>query len=243
MDKSQHISAFNIAQGRILCRKYEVIEKLGSGYEGEVYLIRELETDIERTAKIFFPQRNIKDKNLLFYARKLHKLRHCPIVIQYSTRETIIFRNQNVSVLISEYVEGELLSKFIQRQPGKRLQPFQAVHLLHALATGMEAIHTMGEYHGDLHSDNIILQRFGLSFGMKLVDMFYAGAPKKANIHDDTIDMIQVFYEALGGVKHYAKQPKVVKDICCGLKRSLILKKFRSAAQLKRHLETLVWDE
>lgn len=172
--KTKLIEEFKLAPGRVLAKKYEIIDLLGAGWEGEVYLIREIATGIERTAKLFFPHRNIKDKTTQFYANKLHKLRHCPIVIQYSTQETITFKNKPVTVLISEYVEGELLSDFITRQPGKRLTAFQALHLLHALAKGMECIHSMLEYHGDLHSDNIIVQRFGLSFDLKLVDMFYA---------------------------------------------------------------------
>lgn len=240
--KSNLIEEFKLASGRVLARKYEIIDLLGAGWEGEVYLIREIATNIERTAKLFFPHRNIKDRSVQFYANKLHKLRHCPIVIQYSTQESITFRNKPVTVLISEYVEGELLSDFIARQPGKRLTAFQALHLLHALAKGMECIHSMLEYHGDLHSDNIIVQRFGLSFDLKLVDMFYAGSPKKQNIHDDTVDMIHVFHEALGGAKYYAKQPREVKQICNGLKRSLILKKFRSAGQLRQYLETMEWS-
>ena len=236
------INEFKLAPGRVLSKKYEIIDLLGAGWEGEVYLIKEVATGIDRTAKLFFPHRNIKDKSAQFYANKLHKLRHCPIVIQYSTQETILFRNNPVTVLISEYVEGELLSEFIARQPGKRLTGFQALHLLHSLARGMECIHAMHEYHGDLHSDNIIVQRFGLSFDLKLVDMFYAGSPKKQNIHDDTVDMIHVFYEAIGGKKHYAKQPQEVKAIINGLKRSLILKKFKSAGQLRQYLETMHWS-
>ena len=236
------INEFKLAPGRVLSKKYEIIDLLGAGWEGEVYLIKEVATGIDRTAKLFFPHRNIKDKSAQFYANKLHKLRHCPIVIQYSTQETILFKNNPVTVLISEYVEGELLSEFIARQPGKRLTGFQALHLLHSLARGMECIHAMHEYHGDLHSDNIIVQRFGLSFDLKLVDMFYAGSPKKQNIHDDTVDMIHVFYEAIGGKKHYAKQPQEVKAIINGLKRSLILKKFKSAGQLRQYLETMHWS-
>ena len=53
--------------------------------------------------------------------------------------------------------------------------------------------------------------------------------------------MIHIFYEMIGGQKHYAKQPKAVKDIINGLKRTLILKKFRSATQLREYIETMQW--
>jgi len=240
-DTLKKLDHFNLAPGRVLARKYEVISLLGAGWEGEVYLVREVATGIERTAKIFFPQRNPRDKAVRFYAKKLHKLRHCPIVIQYSAQDHITVKGVPVTLLISEYVEGELLSQFIQRQPGKRLQPYQALHVLHALACGMESVHRIGEYHGDLHTDNIILQRYGLGFDMKLVDLFQSPSSKRTAIQDDTVEMVRIFYESIGGQKHYAKQPKAVKDIINGMKRTLILKKFRSASQLREYIETMQW--
>ncbi len=240
-DPIKKLDNFNLAPGRILARKYEVISLLGAGWEGEVYLVREVATGIERTAKIFFPQRNPRDKAVKFYAKKLHKLRHCPIVIQYSAQDHITVKGAPVTLLISEYVEGELLSQFIDRQPGKRLQPYQALHVLHALACGMECVHRIGEYHGDLHTDNIILQRYGLGFDMKLVDLFQSPSSKRTAIQDDTVEMVRIFHESIGGQKHYAKQPRAVKDIINGLKRTLILKKFRSASQLREYIENMQW--
>ncbi len=236
------IDSFNFQAGRVLARKYEVIRLLGTGWEGEVYLVSECSTGIERAAKFFFPQRNPKNKNLLFYAKKLHKLRQCPILIHYHTQDIITFKNQPIPFLVSDYVEGGLLSEFLSKQPGKRLDTFQALHLLHALAKGIENIHHLGEYHGDLHTDNVMVRRYGLGFDCKLLDMYMWGAPKKTNIHDDVVDLVRLFYDMVGGKKHYAKLPVQAKDICNGLKRTLILKKFRSAGQLREHLELLEWD-
>ncbi len=241
MAKSDIVS-FNFQAGRILARKYEVITRLGAGWEGEVYLVSECSTGIERAAKFFFPQRNPKNKNLIFYAKKLHKLRQCPILIHYHTQDIITFKNQPISFLVSDYVEGELLSEFLLNQPGKRLDTFQALHLLHALAKGIENIHHLGEYHGDLHTENVMVRRYGLGFDCKLLDMYMWGAPKTANIHDDVVDLVRLFYDIVGGKKQYAKLPSQAKDICNGLKRTLILKKFRSAGQLREHLELLDWE-
>ena len=170
--KTLRIESFDLSPGSSLTRKYEVIGKLGSGWEGEVYKIRERNTGIERAAKLFFPHRNPRNKTSKFYAQKLHKLRHCSIIIQYHTEEQITYRKTPITILVSDYVEGELLSDFLKRQPGQRLSPFQAIHLLHALAVGIEEIHLLHEYHGDLHTDNIIVSRYGLGFDLKLLDMF-----------------------------------------------------------------------
>ncbi|HEX9724055.1 MAG TPA: protein kinase [Vicinamibacteria bacterium] len=225
----------------MIARKYEVISLLGSGWEGEVYKIREKSTGIERAAKLFFPQRNVRNRTSIFYARKLHKLRHCPIVIQYYTEESIQYRGGSITVLVSEYVEGELLRDFLKRQRGKRISPFQALHLLHALVVGMESVHRLREYHGDLHPENIIVSRYGLDFDLKLLDLFHWTTPKRENIQDDICDLVRIFYDATGGATHYASQPDEVKDICCGLKRGLILDRFPTVVHLRQHLETMEW--
>ena len=118
----QTIEQFDIRPGRMLARKYEVIKRLGRGWEGEVFLMCEKNTAIERAVKLFYPQRNPRDKVASFYARKLHKLRHCPIAIQYHTSETINYRRVPITLLVSDFVEGELLSDFLARQPGGRLR-------------------------------------------------------------------------------------------------------------------------
>lgn len=239
--KDKVVDSFDLEPGRILVKKYEIISLLGSGWEGEVYRVREKTIGVERAAKFFFPQRNYHNRATKFYARKLHKLRHCPILIQYHTQENVRLRGMTVTVLLSEYVEGELLSDFLKQQTGRRLTPFEGLHLLHELATGVELIHQAREYHGDLHDDNIIVRRQGLSFNVKLVDMYNWGTPSAENIRDDVCDLIRVFYDVIGGAHFYAKHPPVVKEIVCGLKRSLIVRRFRTAGHLRRHLERMSW--
>ncbi len=237
------ISSFDFPAGRTLAKKYEVLSKLGSGWEGEVYLLRESSTGIERAAKFFFPQRNKRNKALNFYAKKLHKLRGCPALIQYHTQETIHFSGQDISFLISDYVEGEILLEFLAGQPGKRLDVFQGLHLLYSLTVAIEAIHQLTDYHGDLHPGNVIIRRRGLGFEVKLLDFFHWGVPSQVNLRDDICDVIKIFYDAIGGKARYAKQPKEVKGIVLGLKRSLILKKFRTITHLRMHLENLAWED
>jgi serine/threonine protein kinase len=241
--RNKRVFSFDLEPGTIIADKYEVIDFLGSGWEGEVYRVRERCIGIERGAKLFFPHRNDRNRATKFYARKLHKLRHCPILIQYHTQERIHFEGVPITVLVSEYVEGELLAKFLARQPGKHLTPFEGLHLLHVLACGVEKIHQAREYHGDLHDDNVIIRRLGLSFYVKLVDMYNWGAPRTENIREDVFDLVRIFYDAIGGARLYSRQPQAVKGICCGLKRYLISRKFKTAGQLRRYLETMKWDD
>ena len=54
------ILAFDFEDGDLIADKYRILSQLGKGREGEVYLIKELGTGIERTAKIFFRIRIFK---------------------------------------------------------------------------------------------------------------------------------------------------------------------------------------
>ncbi|GJL83537.1 MAG: serine/threonine protein kinase [marine bacterium B5-7] len=234
---------FAFATGHILAGKYEVLEFLGGGFEGEVYKIRERGTRIERAAKVFYPKRNPNNRTAARYAKKLHKLRTCPILIHYHTYETIEHQDRQVTLFISEYVEGELLRSYAKRFRDRRMPLFQAVHLLHALAVGVESIHRMGEYHGDLHSENVIVERLGLTFDLKLLDLFHWGPANRDNRHHDICSMIRIFYDVLGGQKYYSRQPDSVREICCGLKQSLIRKRFKSASDLRLHIENRNWGK
>lgn len=233
--------SFGLEPDTLLADKYRVVARLGGGWEGEVYLVRERGTGIERSAKIFHPRRNPGNRAVRFYARKLHKLRRCPILIRYHAQEQVEIGGELLTMLVSEYVDGEILSDFLKRQPGGRLDAFQAMHLLHALASGIAVIHDAGEYHGDLHEDNVLVSRRGLGFDVKLVDLYHWGKPSAANIQEDVLNLVRLLHTAVGGPKRYASQPPEVKEICRGLRRGLILERFRTAGHLKRHLEGMEW--
>lgn len=239
--RTAKIDDFDLPPGRVIAGKYHIVGRLGSGWEGEVYKVVEIRTGIERTAKLFYPHRNEKNRTLRRYAQKLHKLRKCPILIKYATEEVFRYRRTVVSFLVSEYVGGDLLVDFLNTRPGKRLTPFEALHLLYNLTKGIESIHQMNEYHGDLHMENIIVGKFGLEFDLKLIDLFHWDFPKRENRQDDICDLVRIFYDCMGGAKFYPRQPPAVKYICCGLRRSLILKKFKTVSQLRKHIETMDW--
>ena len=235
------IDSFEFRPGRVLAGKYEVLGRIGRGWEGEVYHVREQLTGVERAAKFFFPERNLRDRAVTYHARKLYKLRHCPLLIQYVTLDKIIARGVEVKFMVSELVEGVLLSEFLSKQRGKRLTVFEGLVLLHTLANGLEVIHNTPDYHGDIHPENIMVKRRGIGFDVKLIDFYRWNAPTRYNIREDVYDIIRIFYDLVGGRARYRHHPQVVKNICCGLKRSLIVRKFKTAGSLRNHLETMEW--
>src|SRR5436309_14462140 len=207
MYRPGEVKRFDFAPGRRVAGKYEIERPLGSGYEGEVYAIVERVTGIRRAAKFYYPHRDPKGKAAIVYARKLDALRHCPILMQYHHQEIAYFKRRKVMVVISELVEGQKLSDFLAAQENKRLSTFEALHVLYALARGIAPIHARGEYHGDIHDDNIMIRRQGINFEVKLLDFFDLGKPTKGKVHKDVLNLIEVFHVIVGGRERYAKQP------------------------------------
>jgi tRNA A-37 threonylcarbamoyl transferase component Bud32 len=239
---SKKVRRFDLPPGRTIAGKYVIERPLGSGWEGEVYVISERLTGIRRAAKFYYPHRDPMGKSAIAYARKLDALRHCPILLQYHHQEFASVKRKKVLVVISELVEGVKLSEFLARQPRKRLSTFEALHVLYALARGIAPIHALGEYHGDIHDDNIMIRRRGVGFDVKLLDFFDLGKPTRAKIHKDVLNLVQVFHAIVGGRDSYARQPQVVKDVIRGQKDSLILARFQTAGDIQRHLENLEWE-
>lgn len=239
----EEIVAFNLKKNRIIANRYTVLEKLGSGWEGEVYKVVEILTKRQRAIKLYYPKRNPAFKVSTRYAQKLDKLNDCPIVMDYHSHEIIKFKNQKIACVTCEFIEGEMLSAFVDKQKMKRLGIFPAIHLLYSLTLGVESIHMNGEYHGDLHVDNVIIKRFGLEFDIKIIDLHHWGDSKKDNRDEDIIKIIRIFYDILGGQARYNKLPGSIKYIICGLKRKILLQRFKTVGHLRAHLETMDWSD
>lgn len=239
---AKRIESFSFPPGRKIGPRYAVETLLGSGSEGEVYQIRELDTGITRAAKFYFPHRDPKHRISIAHAQKLNALRHCPIVLQYHHSEVVTVQRQKVIALISELSEGEQLEGWIAKHAGGRLQPYVALHVLYNLVRGLEAVHALGQYHADVHSQNILIRPSGVRFELKLIDFYEWGPPAPYKQKQDIKDTIRVFHECLGGSRYYAKQPPDVKYICGGLRRRLMLARFPTMSDLRRYLESFEWS-
>lgn len=234
--------AFSLSPGRRIGRRYRVEHLLGAGSEGEVYRIREDQTGIRRAAKLFYSHRDPDRLLSVRHARKLERLRDCAIVLQYHHTEEVVVRGYKTVAVISELCEGEPLQQWVDRARGGRLPLYPALMLLHQLAVGLEQIHAHGEYHSDVHTENILVRGRGIHLEVKLIDFYDWGHPTRVKMREDVVQAVRVLYDALGGAARYPRLPAVAKRICCGLKRSLILERFPTASALRLHLEEFEAD-
>ncbi len=238
----QKTTSFNLSVGRRIGSRYEVEALLGAGSEGEVYRVRDRGTGIYRAAKIYFPETDPKQRRSERHAQKLECLRDCSIVLQYHHSETVTIRKHTTVAVISELCEGQPLQQWVDAHRGKRVSPFVTLTVLHNLASGLEQVHAMGEYHADVHTENILIRPRGVRFDLKLIDFYDWGRPTKAKKQQDVLDAVRVAYDMLGGRAQYAKQPNEVKVILAGLRTDYILKRFPTMADLRRHLEGFQWE-
>ena len=133
---------------------YEIAAPIGKGGMGEVY--RATDTRLSRAVAIKVSSREFNDR-FEREARAISALNHPNICTLYDI---------GPNYLVMELVEGELLSKIIERGPlplDKALS--YAVQIVDALA----AAHAKGIIHRDLKPGNIIITRNGakvLDFGL-----------------------------------------------------------------------------
>lgn len=239
---STRLASLNLRPGRHIGNQYVIDSIIGNGSEGEVYKICEVDTGIHRAAKIYYPDQDPKRSRSIRHAQKLNALRHCSIALQYHHTETVRVGSHRLKCLISDFCDGEPLEQWLSEQRGKRIAPFMGLHLLYELACGLEDIHAAGEYHSDVHSQNILISRRGIRFEMKLIDFYDWGRPTIAKQQQDVRDAIAVFNECLGGWEYAKNLSGEVKFIIGGMRRQKILDRFPTMSALRYHLDIFEWE-
>ncbi len=153
--------------GRTLLH-YEILEKLGEGGMGEVWLARDSRLDREVAIKVLSPEVAADPERLERFRREakaVAALNHPNIVTIHSVEE-----EAGVPFFTMEYVEGETLSRII---PKEGLDPGRFLDLAIPIAGAVSAAHESGITHRDLKPGNIMVSGRGqlkvLDFGLAKV--------------------------------------------------------------------------
>ena len=153
--------------GRTLLH-YEILEKLGEGGMGEVWLARDTRLDREVAIKVLSPEVAADPERLERFRREakaVAALNHPNIVIIHSVEE-----DGDVPFFTMEHVEGETLSRII---PKEGLDPKRFLDLAIPIADAVSAAHESGITHRDLKPGNIMVSGRGqlkvLDFGLAKV--------------------------------------------------------------------------
>jgi serine/threonine protein kinase len=140
--------------GSILDGKYEIVQRLGSGGMGEVYLVRHVHLQELRVVKILrqdLAADPAAQKRFMREARLATQIKHPNVAILYDFSTL----PEGSFYMVWEHIEGRDAGDRIRRQG-----PFPApvaVRLGIQALQGLEAIHSIGVIHRDLSPDNLMI--------------------------------------------------------------------------------------
>jgi len=176
---------------RFTIGKYKVLERLGSGGMGSVYLC-EHKFMRRRVAVKVLPAAKAEDPASLerFYreARAAAALDHPNIVRAYD-----IDQDENLHFLVMEYVDGASLQEIIKRSGPMNM--LRAAHYTRQAAIGMQHAHEAGLVHRDIKPGNVLVDRSGT---VKVLDMGLARF-----FHDEEDILTKKYDESVLGTADY----------------------------------------
>ena len=143
---------------------FELIDRLGAGAFGTVWMARD--TELDRTVAIKIPRKNQLDaaeaEKFLREARAAAQLQHANIV---SVHE--VGRQDDTVYIVSDFVRGVSLADWLTAQ---RPSPREAAQMCVKLAQALDHAHQAGVIHRDLKPGNIMLDAAGelyiMDFGL-----------------------------------------------------------------------------
>jgi serine/threonine protein kinase len=151
-------------RGYIIADRYVVLDHLGAGGMGSVYLVEHKVMNRRMAIKVL-PTSSVQDEVLLqrFYreGRAVAAVHHPNIVQSYD-----LDKDGELHFLVMEYVEGTNLHDLVTRDGP--LDPQKAAHYIYQAASGLQHAHEAGLVHRDIKPDNIMVDRTGT---VKILDM------------------------------------------------------------------------
>jgi serine/threonine protein kinase len=180
-----HFQAEKLMAGRwrgfIISDKYRLLERLGAGGMGAVYLCEHILMGRKVALKVL-PVQQAEDPAALARfrreARAVARLDHPNIV-----RAHDIDREDKLHFLVLEFVDGVNLHDFVRKNG--TMTPARAAHYIRQAALGLQHAHEAGLVHRDIKPGNLLLDRQGT---VKLLDMGLARF-----FHEDTGAFIKEF--------------------------------------------------
>ena len=144
---------------------YELIDSIGKGGMGEVYLALDRRLGRKVAIKLLPDLGNGCDERSGRFeqeARAASSLNHPNILTVYETG-----RIERGRFLVTEYVDGETLRQRMTREPRGPIPVGEAIEIAAQIAGALEAAHAAGIIHRDIKPENVMIRRDGL---VKILD-------------------------------------------------------------------------
>jgi eukaryotic-like serine/threonine-protein kinase len=163
-----HFQAEKLIAGRwrgfLIKNKYRLLDRLGAGGMGAVYLCEHIHMGRKVALKILPPQQAEDPASRERFRREaiaVAKLDHPNIV-----RAHDVDQDDKLYFIVLEFVDGCNLHDFIRRNG--TLSPLRAAHYIRQAALGLQHAHEAGLVHRDIKPGNLLVDRQGV---VKILDM------------------------------------------------------------------------
>lgn len=154
--------------GKMVGGRYRVIQQLGEGGMGQVYLAEHVRMKRKSAIKIMRPALVHEPEALQRFTREAEnasKISHPNVASIFDFGET----DEGLVYLAMEFIEGESLSALLKREIA--MHPVVAADIIAQAADALNAAHELGILHRDIKPDNIMVsRRQDGTFVVKLVD-------------------------------------------------------------------------
>ncbi len=140
--------------GQVLDHTYRVLERIGAGAMGEVFLVEHVHIGRREAIKVLRPEMAADPRLASRFrreARAINRLRHANIIGIYDFGQLPDGR----LYLTMEYAGGVALDQALRRE--RRFELPRALVILHQLAAAIDHAHSHGVMHRDLKPNNLML--------------------------------------------------------------------------------------
>ncbi len=173
---------------------YRVLERLGSGGMGEVYLAEDLR--LRRSVALKMLRGEPGDaglRRLLAEARAASALNHPNIAVIYETSE-VEYDGRRVGFIAMEYVEGVSLASLVRRGPPDL---DQVLDIVEQTADALAEAHKLGLIHRDIKPSNLMVTTGGR---VKVLDFGVAQQRPRAAAGPDDVTRLTTSLDELSGL-------------------------------------------
>ena len=166
---------------------YRILQRLGIGGMGEVYLVDDVKAGKEVAIKVLSPQFATDHSFIDRFMREANlqtNLIHPNILRLYELKH-----EQEIYFMVMEYVEGASVYQMIKAK-GK-IHEQEALHIFNQMLDAIGYLHSKGILHRDINPRNVMVDKnnvvkimdFGIAKGFGEIDLHAAGSVKAGTLY------------------------------------------------------------